>query len=283
MKQDYYNTLIETLHLYDFKPQSQEIYKLYVRKFLEFTNKEPESLTLEDARNYILYLIDVRSLANETVNTHNAVLKFFYETVMDIPWNSRYIPRMKRIITEPEILTPEQVGFFIDSIPNLKYKAITSTLYSSGLRIGEVVHLKCSDIYMKRLQIRIQYGKNRSDRYAALSKRNLELLIHYWRECGQPTDWLFPSRATGACLSKDAVQVYLKEHAKRIGWSEKTIHPHLFRHCYATHMLESGVDLVTIQHLLGHKSLTSTERYLHLTSKMQMNLPNPFDQLDVRL
>lgn len=283
MKQDYYNTFLQAMQLYDFKKESQKQYEFYVKDFLKFTKKPCEEVSLEDARAYMLYLIGERKLGNSAVNAHNSALKFFFENALEIPWNSRYIPRMKKVFKEPELLSQEQVQFFISSIPNLKYKAIVSTMYSSGLRVNETVHLKCKDIYLKDQKIRVEYGKNRRDRYAYLSKKNAELLVLYWRECGKPMEWLFPSRATGGPLTKGAVNYYLKEHARKLGWDEHKIHAHLFRHCFATHLLENGADVVTVQHLLGHRHLMSTERYVHLSSRLKAGLVHPFDQMEIGL
>ena len=176
---------------------------------------------------------------------------------------------MKRDRKLPVILTREQVNLLIDSMDNYKHKAITATMYSSGLRVSEVCHLRYEDIRRKQKMIHVPLSKNRQDRYTILSDRNLEILTEYWYRYNRPMGWLFPSTVRDEPLTNSTVEQFIKEHAHRLGLPEG-VTPHTMRHCFACHALEDGVSHTFIQQLLGHRSPNSTDVYLQMTSKALM-------------
>lgn len=150
-------------------------------------------------------------------------------------------------------------------------------MYSSGLRIGEVCHLRYEDIDRTNMRIHISHGKNREDRYAALSRTALDLLTQYWFECGKPRGWLFPKQHDPERpIDTFFLSRHIRAHEERLGWP-KRITCHSFRHAYGTHLYENGTDLLTIKALLGHKSLNSTTIYVHLASNAMQSVKNPFD------
>ena len=159
---------------------------------------------------------------------------------------------------------------------NYKHKAITSTMYSSGLRVSEVCHLRYEDIRRSQKMIHVPLSKNRQDRYTILSDRNLEILTEYWYRYGRPRGWLFPSTVRDAPLTPDAVEMFVRDHARKLGLPEG-VTPHTLRHCFAYHSLEDGISHTFIQQLLGHRSPNSTDVYLQMTSKALMGIKSPFD------
>ena len=168
--------------------------------------------------------------------------------------------------------------YFISTIPDIKQKAMVAVMYSSGLRIGEVCHLGYEDIDRKNMRIHITHGKNRSDRYAVLSKNALDILTQYWFECGRPRGWLFPKQTDPSRpIDTFFLSRHIHEHEDRLGWPRR-ITCHSFRHAFGTHLYENGTDLLTIKALLGHKSLNSTVIYVHLATNSLRNARNPFDQ-----
>ena len=162
-------------------------------------------------------------------------------------------------------------------ISNLKYKAIFALMYSSGLRISEVIHLRYEDISRTNMQIYIHESKTHTARYAILSQRALDILTEYWFKCGRPTGILFPNQWTGDYLTSSGPRLELKKAVNRAGLP-KDIHSHCLRHSFATHLLEDGVDIRYIQSLLGHRSPKSTEIYLHISNKTLIGIHSPFDK-----
>lgn len=162
---------------------------------------------------------------------------------------------------------------------NLKHKAILSTIYGSGLRVSEVCELKVSDIRSETMQIFVRGGKGRKDRYTVLSNSNLLLLRKYWKECGKPKDWLFPGGKEEEPITPQSVRNVLKKACEKVGMP-KSITPHVFRHCFATHLLEAGTDIFTIKVLLGHSSISSTMRYLHMVRPEAFGIKSPLDTLE---
>lgn len=186
---------------------------------------------------------------------------------------------MKRDRKLPVILTREQVNQLIESMDNYKHKAITATMYSSGLRVSEVCHLRYEDIRRKQRMIHVPLSKNRQDRYTILRDRNLEILTEYWYRYSRPMEWLFPSTVRDEPLTNAAVELFIKNHAQKLGLPEG-VTPHTMRHCFACHALEDGVSHTFIQQLLGHRSPNSTDVYLQMTSKALMGIRSPFDTFE---
>ena len=164
----------------------------------------------------------------------------------------------------------------IDSMDNYKHKAITATMYSSGLRVSEVCRLRYEDISRSKKMIHVPVSKNRQDRYTILSDRNLEILTEYWYRYGRPRGWLFPSTVRDEPLTTSAVELFVKTHARALGLPEG-VTPHTLRHSFACHALEDGVSHTFIQQLLGHRSPGSTDVYLQMTSKALMGIRSPYD------
>jgi len=267
----------------ELRNMSQNTIEGYLRRvqvFLRDTHVENDNISIEDIRNYIICLKQDKKLSLGTINAYVSALKFFYDITLEKDWNHRKVPRMRGYKSLPAVLSKDEVFEVIDSIKNLKHKAILMTMYGSGLRVSEVANLKVSDIDSKNLQIFVRQSKNRSDRYAILSKTNLELLRTYWLKCGKPKDWLFPGNQPDKPIHVKTIKNLVLKVKGRLGISKK-ISAHTFRHAFATHLLENGVQLTHIQHLMGHKCFQSTTKYLHMTSKAMMNVKSPLDHDEV--
>ena len=243
---------------------------------MNFTQKNPEELTCEDARNYLLHLQGKGNKAS-TLNNNNGSLVFFYKRVLGKLWDDNLVPRAINDYAVPEVLSFHDVEKLLNATEDLKYKAIFAIMYSSGLRISEVLHLHYEDISRKNMQIYIRDSKTHTARYALLSKRALDILTEYWFTCGRPTGILFPNRWTGEYLTTSGPRLVFKKSLKIAGLPH-SIRMHSLRHSYATHLLEDGVDIRYIQTLLGHRSPKSTEIYLHVSNKALLGVQSPFDK-----
>ena len=276
MYESYINKIEDVGKLRNLKPGTIRTYKNNVRDFLKFTNKHPDDLTCEDARDFLLYLKNKGNKAS-TLNNKNGALVFFYKRVLGKLWDDNLVPRAINDYAVPKVLSRAEIERLLDATPNLKYKAIFAIMYSSGLRISEVLHLNYDDISRTNMQIYIHESKTHTSRYALLSKRALDILTEYWFQCGRPKGILFPNQWTGEYLTPSATGLELRKSVKRAGLP-KDIHSHCLRHSFATHLLEDGVDIRYIQTLLGHHSPKSTEIYLHVSNKAFLGVQSPFDK-----
>ena len=276
MYESYINKIEDVGRLRNLKPGTIRTYKNNVRDFLKYINKHPKELTCEDAREFLLYLKNKGNKAS-TLNNKNGALVFFYKRVLGKLWDDNLVPRAINDYAVPKVLSRDEINRLLDATPNLKYKAIFAIMYSSGLRISEVLRLTYDDISRTNMQIYIRESKTHTSRYALLSKKALDILTEYWFKCGKPMGVLFPSQSTKRALTPSATASILKESAIKAGLP-KDIHSHCLRHSFATHLLEDGVDIRYIQTLLGHRSPKSTEIYLHISNKALLGVQSPFDR-----
>ena len=252
-----------------------QLYCSNVSYFLRVTGKPVSSLTLEDADAF-LTAKRLEGRSPETHNHYRSAIKFFYKRVLKVMWDDDEVPAMKREQNLPAVLTRQEINAIIDATPNLKHKAIISTMYSSGLRVSEVIHLHYDDISRTNMTIHVRETKGRIDRYTILSSKNLDILTEYWYQCGRPKGILFPSSWTGGYLDINGVNQFFKESARRAGITRR-VSSHTCRHSFASHLFEDGIDIKYIQSLLGHVDPRSTEVYLHVSSKTLLGIRSPFD------
>lgn len=276
MYNEYLIRLVEAGKIRNLKERSINCYKTYVSYFLNYVGKEPSSLTCQDVRAFLLAKKE-EGLKASTLNLYNSAIRFFYRNVLSILWDDITVPRMILDHKLPCVISPDEVDKLLAATKNLKYRAILATMYSSGLRVSEVIHLHYHDISRKRMQIHVRDTKNRMDRYTILSKRNLDLLTEYWFQCGRPMDVLFPNHLTGQYLTISTVEQVMRRSAAEAGLP-KNVTPHSLRHSFATHLMEAGVEQRNIQALLGHRDPKSTEVYLHVSNKSLMGIQSPFDR-----
>jgi len=242
-------------------------------------HRSPDELTQDEIRSYLLHLQE-RGLSPSSRNVAISGLKFFYHHTLG--WNERdlFIPPRKRTWRLPEVLSPREVERLLSATVKLRDRCLLMTAYSAGLRVSELVHLKRSDIDPERMMIRVEQGKGKKDRYTILSQRLLGELRRY-KQVYQPVMWVFFGKNRNCPLDITAAQkVY--NLAKQKSGVEKGKGIHTLRHCFATHLLEAGVDLVTIKTLLGHNSLQSTQRYLQIRQPKLGSTTSPLDLLDLR-
>jgi len=233
-----------------------------------------------ELRGYIYHLKNIVKLNPRSINAHISQLRFFYLYVLHKSWDKYQMPFHKFDTYLPLIISQQEMHYFINSMENLKHKALASLMYSSGLRVSEARNLKYKDISRKNMTIYIARTKNRSDRYAILSENALNILTEYWYAYGKPKDLLFPStQIKGKPIVSYTVLRFIKDHEKRLGW-EPRLNCHSLRHCFGTHLYENGADLITIKNLLGHKSLNSTTVYVHLGigTRNKNIIISPFDK-----
>lgn len=272
---EYKNKLIELRY-------SKNTYDVYTDFFEEFINYYEdynlEDITEEMINDFQRYLITERCVATATQNQAINAIKFYYERVLGQARKVYYIERPREETFLPTVLSTEEVNAILKSIENLKHKAIIMTIYSGGLRISEVINLKLKDIDSKRMQIRVEQGKGKKDRYTLLAQKTLEVLREYVKEY-KPKEWLFEGEKGGKYGIR-SIQNILKIALKKVGIVKK-ISVHSLRHSFATHLLENGTDLRYIQALLGHSSSKTTEIYTHITTKGFDSLKNPLDSFEL--
>lgn len=262
---------------------TQESYLRAAAQFVKFFMVSPEQLGVEEIHAYQLHLIRERQLAAATYNVHVAALRFLYQTTLNVDWKIEAIPFRKQTKALPVVLSPEEVLSLYDAVDNIKHKAIIVTLYDTGARATEVVHLKITDIDSKRMFVRIEQGKGRKDRYVPLSEKLLKVLRCYWgSQKRHSTTWLFPGQKPDRPYNRGSLHKVIG--AARISSGiQKPVTAHILRHSFATRLLETGVDIRTIQLLLGHRSLRTTSIYLHVASNYLDCTQTPLDTLDLTL
>jgi integrase/recombinase XerD len=237
-------------------------------------------------REYQAELSQKRKLSPGTVTTRLAALRFFYTKTLKKAWNIAETPYPKKRHRIPAILSREEVAELIDAARTSYQRILLMMLYATGVRRTELARLKVSDINSRRMVIHIQGGKGRRDRDVMLSPKLLEALRQYWRGLKRkPTTWLFPNKrrlkTADAPIDSKVVGYACQQAAKRAGLKQ-AIHPHTLRHCFATHLLEAGTDLRTIQILLGHHDLKETTIYLHVSQRHLQATQSPLDALQLK-
>jgi len=278
MYEKYLLKLEEAGKIRNLKERSISCYKNYVSYFLNYVGKEPEYLTCQDVRDFLLTKKD-SGIKATTLNLYNSAIRFFYRNVLRIIWDDITVPRMIQDHQLPKVLTLDEIERLLDATDDIKYKAMISTMYSSGLRVSEVIHLHYNDISRTNMQILVRNTKNRMDRYTILSKRNLSLLTEYWFQKGKPCEILFPNKFTGGYLTVSTIEQVMRRSVTTAEL-ECNYTLHSLRHSFATHLMENGVEQRNIQALLGHRDPKSTEVYLHVSNKSLMGIQSPFDRKD---
>jgi integrase/recombinase XerD len=276
--------MLEELQRRNYSQETTRSYIFAVRQFAEYFGKSPEKLGAEEIRRYQLHLLNEKKYAPGTVEIRMSALRFLYKKTLkrrDLAFDDLVYPKRPQKL--PVVLSPEEVTLLIEATPNPMHRAILMVLYGTGIRRTEASLLKVSDIDSQRMVMHIRQGKGSRDRDVPLSPKLLEALREYWRR-KKPKDFLFPSsaghRGPEQPISDKTVWNICKEAAVRAG-IQKKIGPHTLRHSFATHHMEAGTDLRTIQLLLGHAHLEHTTVYLHLSHRHLQTAIDPLDQLAI--
>jgi integron integrase len=270
---------LELLEQKRYSPSTIKTYRAYFSDFMEYhKGRNIDRLKVADINKYILYLVNEKKISVSQQNMRINAIKFYYEQVKG--GQRQYyggITRAKEYKSLPEVLSRNEVSHILSCLSNPKHRCMISLIYSAGLRRSELLNLTPKDIISERMLVRIM-GKGRKCRYSLLSEKLLKDLREYFKEY-RPQKWLFEGEKPGEQYSASALVKVLKEAASRAGIKHR-VHVHMLRHSFATHLLEQGTDLRTIQELLGHNDIKTTSIYLHVTSAHKSSIPNPLDTLD---
>lgn len=272
--------MIEDMRMRKLSTKTQAAYIRSVRKFTQYLRRSPDSATVEDLRNYQLHLVD-HGISAISLNAAITGLKFFFEITLAQPERMANMQPVRVPRTLPVVLSREETARLIAAVRNLKHQIALSVAYGAGLRAGEVVGLKISDVDGQRMTLRIQQGKGHKDRYAMLSPLMLERLRTWYRvgrSQGKMLDggWLFPGLNPIEALS--ARQLNRAVHAAALAAGiDKRVSMHTLRHCFATHLLEQKVDIRVIQVLLGHKKLETTALYTQVATEILRQVISPLE------
>jgi len=275
--------MLEELQRRNLSQITIRIYLRAVEEFAQYFKVSPDRLRPEHIRQYQAHLFTDRKLDAISVAQQLSALRFFFLKTLKRPWMVEDIPTPKRPVRLPEVLSQEEVRRLIQCAGSPLHRIWLLMLYATGIRREELVRLKIGDIDSDRMLLRIRQGKGKKDRDVMLSPRLLEELRDYWRSAKpKPKTYLFPGKGPhqNAAAHIDSRSIFnaVQQAVQRAG-IDKRVHPHTLRHCFATHLLESGADLRTIQVLLGHADLTTTSRYLHLSERHLKATASPLDSL----
>lgn len=272
--------MAEDMLLRNLSPRTIDTYTWHINRFAVFIGKPLEDATPEDLRSFQLHLVQERKVSWSTFNQTVCGLRFLYRTTYPRPWHVTMIPFGKRPKKLPAVLGADEVDRLLQCVTCLKHRTLLLTLYAAGLRLSEGAALTIPDIDSKRMLLRIACGKGKKERLVPLSPRLLTALREYWKQVRSPV-FLFPGSTFEARISSTTIQKSCKAAVIKAG-IRKDVTPHTLRHSYATGLLEAGVDLLTIGHLLGHKSFSTTMIYLHVRRPHMESTPSPIDWLPVR-
>jgi integrase/recombinase XerD len=278
--------MLEELRRRKFAATTIRSYIHGVEHFSRYFHRSPDQLGPEHIRQYQAMLFTKLKFNPNTVTLRLAALRFFYIHVLKKSWSIAETPYPKKVFHLPEILSQEEVARLIAAAEFPFHRILLMTLYATGARRAEVARLKISDIDSQRMVVHIRGGKGRKDRDVMLSPKLLDALRVYWRGLRRkPTDWWFPGNRWHTAsypVTTKVLWTACQRAAQRAGLEHKHIHPHTLRHCFATHLLEAGADLRTIQMLLGHRDLEETTIYLHLSRRHLSATGSPLDALTIR-
>ena len=270
--------MLEELQRRNYSDRTAKTYVRIVRDFAAYFHRSPDKLGPEQIRQYQAYLFQSKKLSTASVSQYVSALRFLYVKTLRRNFLTEHIPFPKSPRRLPIVLSPEEVTRLIDAARNLYHRTLLMTLYSTAVRRSELCRLQVSDLDSQRMMIRI-HGKGRRDRDVPLSPKLLETLRLYWR-WRKPKTYLFPGKRADAPISANIVWLACRQAAQLAGIS-KRLSPHSLRHSCATHLLDAGADLRTIQVLLGHARPEHTLIYLHLSHKHLQAVPNPLDSLQL--
>jgi integrase/recombinase XerD len=278
---NWHTCMLEDMKLRDFRPRTQEGYLLATRQFLERVNREPETLIEDDLRRYFLYLKEEKKLAPSSINIGVHAIRFFFLHPLQKDWKVLALLRVNKPRVLPIVLSRPEVRKVLEAIRQPVRRTALTTIYALGLRINEALHLRVEDIDGERLVVWVRDGKGARDRGVPLPRPLLTRLRRYWK-LERPlveSKYLFVSKINGdSPLHETTIQKTFTAACREIGL-EKRATVHTLRHSYATHLLEAGISLRAIQQVLGHKSLRTTEVYLHVTHPGAERLQQVVDEL----
>jgi site-specific recombinase XerD len=268
--------MIEDMNIRNLSPATQRCYLHAVAKFSRHFNCSPERLGLAEVRTYQVHLVDTGA-SWQAFNQSVCALRFFYGVTLGRPAMVERIPYARKLQQLPVVLSADEVARFLAAVPNLKHRMALTTAYAAGLRVSEVVRLKIADIDSRRMLIRVEQGKGGKDRYVMLSTQLLIMLRNYW-QATRPSHWLFPGQNQSRHLDPSGLQVTCRAARAAVEF-RKPVTMHTLRHSFATHLLEAGTDIRTIQVLLGHRDLSTTTRYAQVAITTIGSTQSPLDRL----
>ena len=269
--------MLEDLSIRNYAPRTKERYIACVAQFAQHFHKSPDLLGPMEIRSYQVHLVDKKKCSWTVLNQTVCALRFLFVTTLDRDWAIRHIPYAKREKKLPVVLSQGEVLQILEAVSNFKHLAILLAAYSGGLRISEVADLKIQDIDSKRMVINVRQGKGRKDRIVALSPVLLAILRDYWLE-SRPKLMLFPGRDPKRSLATSTIGQILHKVVRATSIKKK-VTMHTLRHSFATHHLEAGTDLRTLQMVMGHSSLNTTSLYLHVSTEKIRSAKTPIDLL----
>jgi integrase/recombinase XerD len=270
--------MTEDMQVRNLSPNTQASYLQQVSLFARYFDKSPHLLGPEEIRTYQIYMTNKKKLAPSSIHTAMGALRFLYRVTLKRSWSFEdSLPLPKKPQKLPVVLSPEEVVHFLGCVNYRKHRVILTTCYAAGLRVSEAVRLRPGAIDSRRMVIFIDQSKNQKDRYVMLSPKLLDILRSYWKAT-HPKEWLFPGALQDRPITRFAVEAACQE-AHRISGLSKPVTPHLLRHAFAVHLLESGTDVRTIQLLLGHRNLGTTARYLRIATNKVCATSSPLDLL----
>jgi integrase/recombinase XerD len=268
----------QDLILRNLSPATRRNYLLYCRKFAAYYQRPPADLGEAEIRQYLQHLMQIEQVSYATYRQIVAALKFLYTVTLARPWEVARItfPRHQGQAF-PEVLRPDQLVRFFAELRRPKYRALFMTCYGAGLRIGEACQLRVEDIDSHRMVIRVRYAKGNKQRYTVLSRQLLVALREYW-QVERPREWLFPGQGKSGHVIPESMRRVFRQARDEVGLDRRYT-PHTLRHSFATHLLESGTQLVVIQALLGHASINTTTTYTHVRTDHIGRVTSPLDSL----
>jgi integrase/recombinase XerD len=268
--------MIDDMVIRNLSPATQRAYTRAVRQLAEHFRRSPDQLDGNDIRRYQVHLAS-EGIAWSTMNLTVCALRFFYGVTLGRTDLLARIPYARQPDKLPDILSPDEVIRFLESVPNLKHRTALTTAYAAGLRVSEVAALELRHIDSERMMLRIERSKGGKDRYVMLSVQLLDILRAYWK-VARPQHFLFPGLNADRPVSAGALHAACRAACIATG-TTKTISVHSLRHSFATHLLEQGTDIRIIQALLGHAQITSTARYTRVSARTIMQTESPLDRL----
>ena len=268
--------MIEDMTVRNLSPATQRSYLHAVAKFSRYFSRSPDRLDVEDVRAFQVFLVS-QKISWPALNQTVCALRFFYGVTLNRPEIPERIAYAREPRKLPVILSADEVVRFLEAVPSLKTRTALTTAYAAGLRASEAVSLKVADIDSSRMLIQVRHGKGAKDRTVMLSPQLLAILRTYWR-LARPREWLFPGRDESKPIDVQVLHAACRSATKAAGLA-KRVTVHTLRHSFATHLLESGVDIRIIQVLLGHNSLSTTARYTQVATTTIAKTRSPIDRL----